>query len=674
MRIRRMLLLLALGVLAAVVGVAQGGENTVPANVMFSPVVPPRTGAPAWVDIQFDTQTEKLLEGCLEVTVSDGTTPIAGYRSNDMALTAGKQTFRLMLPPVSTSMARGDTVVSPVFRTEEGVYRFQWRPLSIPQQEKREFVVCVAALDVEMHLATGDMASSLRLESYDPESVPGSARTYVTHVASLRPQEFPTSPLPCCCFDIVVLPAEGFGRLQARQLDALRCWVEGGGSVCVMPRGGLKRQHEQFLNDLAGSPEQRFHVDPTGQIDGTGHPDGIVTLRPGLGRAVVVLPETQNRLDTTSSRWREAVAFLWKLRAKQTQPFVDGGHWQAEKPDESQRWDRSYYSMMANGGQYFGYMPIEAMTSMQQYLMPENVRMVPGGILLLMFLGFLAAIGPFDYWLLGRLRRRALTWLLFPAFSIGFAGLVVYMSQRYMGSENNNAGFVFLDVDRTGRVLRWSRCEMDFAGRAHTAQTRVQNAFCGPLDEVYAWYGARRGYRSPGDFVPLYSGRLPFDFVLTRRMGQWEPMFSRWLSFEARAVPTRLNWQALEDADVSTYRGRARAAEKLIAGTSFDGSLFAMQGGAVVDILGTSAGPDASGQMARQVVRFQELKNLIQQVSARPSQGVFSLISQLSPGGPASLEDLSVLDPTDPSQQLLIAVERVGRDYYVYRCLFCGED
>ena len=670
MSARRMLLTLLL--LAAMAGggaaLAQEEAET---DVVFRPIVRPRSGTPVWMDVEFDTKATALLQGCLEVTITNASQPVAHYCTSDMALTAGKQTFRMLLPGSSETLQSAQSTIRSAFRTQQGRIGFRPQPVGLPHQGLREFVVCVAASDIELRLVAGDIASSLRLEHYDPESVPMAERTYVTHLDGLAPQEFPASPLLCCCFDIAVLPANGFARLQARQLDALRSWVEGGGSICVLPRNGLKGYHEQFLNDLTGRPEGLFLLDTAGAVGTAGPTEDVVMLRAGLGRAVVVVPDAQDNLDTASASWRQAVAFLWKLKAEQRETFVQEGKWRVEKPDESSRSRRYSYrdAWWEEEDRAFGHVPLEATVALQQCLMPEGVRMMPAGILLLLFIGFVVAIGPLDYWLLGRLRKRTLTWLLFPALSIGVAGLVVYLSEHYMGSQDYVSAVIFIDVDRGGRSLRWSRCEMMYAGRAHTEQTRVQNALCGGLGEVSTPYGRRWGYGGPSEPALLYTGRLPFDFVITRQISQWKPAFIRATSFESLAGPSRLNWQALQEADVTTHRGRALAAEQLCRGTSFDGGRLCVSGGAISRIRGSVRGLDRPRSSADPWT----LEDFLVQVSARAAKGCFSLVSQMSPGCTATLEDLSLLDPTDPEQRLLVAVERVGADYYVYRCLLCGE-
>jgi hypothetical protein len=67
------------------------------------------------------------------------------------------------------------------------------------------------------------------------------------------------------------------------------------------------------------------------------------------------------------------------------------------------------------------------------------------------------------------------------------------------------------------------------------------------------------------------------------------------------------------------------------------------------------------------------LSSFVRQLSARPRMGLFSVVSQISPNGAGDYEDLSVLDPTDSEQWLLMVVVQRGDDYYVLRRLYCGE-
>jgi len=660
---RRSTLLLCAACIALAHGSHAREEPAGSLDIEFRQVLPARTGGPLWMDAEFDCRSAGLLQGRLEAEVTSDSRGLFRYCSDDMALTAGRHSFRLMLPSASADPWTTRHTIRAAFRMEKGACVFDPQPVKLPQANVRNLVVCVAASDMEMRLSAGDIASSLRLERYDPESVPANARTYVTHVARLEPADLPTSPLPCCGFDVLVVPADAFPGLSARQLDALCRWAEGGGSLCVLPHTGLKDRHEQFLNALSASAGRCFRVDTGGTVEAGRTGEDIVLLRPGLGRAVVVLPNAPNGPDVTSRAWRRAVAHLWKVRADQASRLADEGRWTAVREAPRAQYRRSMGGYDTTERQMFGHVPLASAGRMSQHLMPQSFRMVPARILLLVFLGFLAAIGPVDYWLFGRLKKRALTWLLFPALSIGCAGLVVYLSGRYIGSQDHVGAFVFVDVDRSGRVLRWSRCELQFGGRARRVEQGIRNALFAPLE--------RDGGADPAsdEADMACRGRYPFDFAVSRHLKQWDPVLSRSTSFEPIELPTRLNWHAVDAADLDIDGLRTGVHDRLCDGTQFCGSAFVLRGGHTIaadgrrELWSTPRDHDWVG-----------IRDILRDASARPAEGFFTVVSQVSPGDATTLEDLSVLDSMDPRQALLVAVEWVGRDCYVYRCLFCGED
>ncbi len=56
--------------------------------------------------------------------------------------------------------------------------------------------------------------------------------------------------------------------------------------------------------------------------------------------------------------------------------------------------------------------------------------------------------------------------------------------------------------------------------------------------------------------------------------------------------------------------------------------------------------------------------------SVRPAAGLFAIVTQISPTGNENLEDLTLLDQTDPQQWLFIAAVHRNSDWVVYRKLF----
>jgi hypothetical protein len=60
----------------------------------------------------------------------------------------------------------------------------------------------------------------------------------------------------------------------------------------------------------------------------------------------------------------------------------------------------------------------------------------------------------------------------------------------------------------------------------------------------------------------------------------------------------------------------------------------------------------------------------LRQLCARQNEGHFSIVSQVSPNGGYSFEDLSIYDATDPNQWLMVVIVPEEDDYYVYRRLY----
>ena len=52
------------------------------------------------------------------------------------------------------------------------------------------------------------------------------------------------------------------------------------------------------------------------------------------------------------------------------------------------------------------------------------------------------------------------------------------------------------------------------------------------------------------------------------------------------------------------------------------------------------------------------------------SENVFNIVSQVSPEGAGSLEDLAFLDSSDPSKWALVIVEQQGENFQVLRKLY----
>ena len=64
--------------------------------------------------------------------------------------------------------------------------------------------------------------------------------------------------------------------------------------------------------------------------------------------------------------------------------------------------------------------------------------------------------------------------------------------------------------------------------------------------------------------------------------------------------------------------------------------------------------------------------NFISDVSMLQDGGLFGVVSSIAPHGGRQLEDLSLVDPSDSRQWLLIVSTSEGGNWYVYRKLYAG--
>ncbi len=63
---------------------------------------------------------------------------------------------------------------------------------------------------------------------------------------------------------------------------------------------------------------------------------------------------------------------------------------------------------------------------------------------------------------------------------------------------------------------------------------------------------------------------------------------------------------------------------------------------------------------------------LLKILTARAGTGTFSVVSQISPSGGWSFDDLAILDVTDSDQWLLMVAQPQGNDVVIYRKLYRG--
>jgi hypothetical protein len=637
-----------------------------------------RNAAPVPVETRFKWEGTRILEGRLEMEFHEGNRVLGHYLSSELALTTGEQKFRMLLPAPLVPFSDSQVEVQMRFVTAANAVPLEPSALFLPTVTERSLVVALCA--PISSLSQSGIERNLMVERFSPSVDRITQRLLTTSLLRLTPEDLPSQPLAYTPFDVVVLNSEAFKEASQRQLEALARWIRGGGSACVfIGSAGLQSQHIRFLNEMTDSVpgDQTFLAENNPELVPIGKE--VQSLHSGLGRSVLVPDAAIPNLNTNTEACRKAATFLWKMRSRQAQAIISQGHW--EEPTSSM-------DLNANSGP-IPYSPdlryqrgrtaepvsysVQSTTlgpALMNHLMPHTVRLIPFSALMVMLVLFIMMIGPVDYFVLGRLKVRRLTWVLFPATSLAFLVATVLMANHYLGLRDQHTSLFVVDLAKDGTALRWNRYELVFTARDKQLVSQMKDALWVPLStsprQLYDMYGGDPNYSDPyarrsryasnpdesEAGPPSYEGALPVHFQARKPIRQWQPILNRTLSFEPPPVPLFKNWSAIEAAWPNRDKIRALLSE----GTPFNGDLYTVQ-------------PNGGSTFSIGIVPQEILEEIC--FGGSSGFGFMSLVSQISPTGGANFEDLQVMDRGTQDAALVI-VKRSGDDVIVYRRFFYG--
>jgi hypothetical protein len=579
--------------------------------------VSPRTAAPASATVKLHWQGSGLLEGVLELTVTERGEPLLRQRSQELTLGPGTQVIALMVPPFETEMGRRDVSVELKFISKQQSVALGVFPWSVGAPAVvRQFLIanCGAPRRNDADLVRLWQAIRLEGSRTTEESIGRSVRTLP---ATLEVEELPSTPLGFCAFDLVLLEGDSFRRLREKQLVGLSRWVEGGGSLYVVPNGPLPEGHLQFLNQLAAVHERApFSLDPQDRlVSALGE---RVMLRPELGRCVIDLfpPDELKHLDFPA--WRETVDFLWRRSAGSGQGRDTG-------------------------------VRAEIIRRFSDQLLPKEARLIPIPVLAGMLGAFLLLIGPGEWMGLGAIRRRRWTWLTFPISTALLTVATFAAAERYLGTADHRTAVTIVDVGKGGRVLREHRLEMIFAAREREGISEMRHSLVVPT--ASSW---------KSDAAEItYEGQVPARSVMRQKVRQWVPQLNRHFSFEATVPVADIRWDAV-------------TAEELLSAPGDPGVLFRQKTGLSdryqVTVVGGGRGDPKVPS------RFSALPGFLSEICVVPELRLGTRLVGFSPSGSGSLEDLALVDPSDRREIVLIVVEDTAPGLRIYRRKYRARD
>lgn len=680
-----------------------------------------RSHAPVLLDVNLSWSSPRLLEGRLRLDFYVDTTHMGTWISRDLVLSNDVDlTLPLMLPPVIIPKQDLKYTVRAEFITDDETIPLDEHDVAVPFDGKRILVAGIVH-PFELARENGSFPSpegrpfafqdSLRLENNRLLGV--RSHDLSSRIVDVLPEELPDSSLEYLMFDLLLVTELGFERLHPEQLEALTEWCEGGGRVCLVTEKVETTAQEDCVRRLLGETA----LSPAVSIDDEGslrllapHQENLRWGAPGVGRSVVSV----DPVDVRSGEWVEAVYWLWGIRS----------HLPRGAPDDvasGPPGDEDRFGGFFDPDYQFAPQSIPEEAALRDWLIPETVEGVPFTTVCVLLGLCLLAVAPGDYLLLGWLRRRKWTWILFPAVAVGFTLLTMKIARSHIGQTESVTSLGFLDLTADGRIARSSTFELTFA---NTSKTRTES-----LEEQYV---ASFQNRAPASFPrsgvsildqqlsqsyrdaqsvryaledqlngdPLvYAGRVPRRFSVTRQLRQWSPQLLRrtafapgWASGDpAAGIPwSDATYERLDtEAEFREWSGRVRRhlpeAEVIVVSPH--------------DILSTFALDDAASRDEPQPVPSAEIDPYTGEVvlvpddaewsssrrvhqaaltalwaSVRDKNGLFELVTQIAPTAAGNFEDLAVLDRADDSTLLLLVITSGEPGHYkVYRRLLRKE-
>ena len=353
--------------------------------------------------------------------------------------------------------------------------------------------------------------------------------------------------------------------------------------------------------------------------------DGLILARVGLGRLVVV---TRAPEDFDAPGWRRATSFLWKVSSDQADAIERDGHWSKLESGAQQNWQK-------------GYARNDLATELTEKLLPKTIRVIPLPVILAILIGFIVTVGPVDYFVLGKLRARKFTWVLFPLVSVGFTLLTMKLAEHYLGTSTHRGVFVLTDLGADGRALRETRCELVLPAKPQEFTRDTQHAFAAPLGVQ----GNNVDDRLRGT---VFEGQYPARYTLRFPLAQWTPRMIRVSSLGGGADDSGVNWAACDSGEVAQQK-YAEAA-RVMQGTSRCSFVFAKGGAAFIGI---------PGELSAEF-----LARLTFTLEHGP------LLALPSPGISGSLDDLALIERGDIHRFVVIAMRRDGAEIHAWRRIY----
>ncbi|MEW4489740.1 hypothetical protein AB1L42_16785 [Thalassoglobus sp. JC818] len=643
--------------------------------------------------------------------VNDAGGRVGLYELDNLFFTSGSQDYEFLIQPPTARLWQPQYDVFVTFQSSDGArHTLNPQVIRVPGASRRACVITLASQDAD-RITSED--KEICQEFFLEKCLPGyddqvqADRPVVSLSRLCEPIDFPNSPLEHCVSDLVIIASDLFEKLSEQQRLALKAWVRAGGSTLVLLNSDQRVDSDVLtdLNDLAGFPESEPQIF---QAPGGGfsfeNDEKIFTCRPGFGRVAFANIDSQEKFaeTLTDQQLRELFVHLWKVRKEQVAPILETGKWS---------WDPGRRYTVLNNWNFnnvndpgidafinrFRQTPASGGVSFLQRTQPTGMNVLPLWFISLSLFLYVLAIGPLDYLCLGSLGLRKLTWVTFPVVTVLFALGAITTSNYAMQGSNEGGSLTIYDVTDEGEIARVNELQTMLLSTSRQLDLEADRELLAPIDLQSLSGGNNVQYRRPEDTpneLPFYRGSFPNGAHLIQAVHKWSPQVFRRMKIptENTVPPGNFDWSLPIDPTDSNQHLALQ--QRLTA--AFGEDIYAQLIRQIppqqrsdmswypVDRIALCGDPGffqySESENANQIrpmsvpvidqYRNRSETNFLYATAFRTEAGMYSVVSQLSPKCDDFLEDLPLIDSSDPHQWLLLVAKRDDNHWTVYRKIY----
>ena len=630
------------------------------------------------------------------------------YVLDGLFFSPGTQRYEYLLqPPTSSSWQDQYDVIVTFAPANGGSYRLNDMVLRVPGAVKRTCLMTLGIDDNDQSTRrANELLRALEMERALPQfsDADRGPREVVTLAKRVQVQDFPTNPHAHCVSDIVMLPEGMYSKLSRQQRQALESWVRAGGSVVVLLDSAqrLDAQAMDDLNKLCSFPNESpgIYQSTDGVTYFTERSNDMSLLAScGLGKVAlfVMAPEEKFEEKFSATDLRQAYLHLWKIRHEQRSEILETGKWSWDPArNYAVQYNWNFNSPDDPGVEQvikrFRQLPTMGGTSLLQKTQPTGMQMFPLWLISLTLLIYILGIGPAEYFLLGAIRLRKLTWIVFPIFTVLFTWAAIAASNRMMQGSDDGGRVTFHDITDDGLIARRNVIETVLLSSARQVVLEAKGELIIPVDT--SELGSAKNYAmnyeaDVPDVLPVYIGSFPSGARVMQAVHKWTPQSFRHLQIPSGPTPEASGFDWTIPVVPSNVNGHLELTQRIRAafGNDVHAQLIRKRPGhrekqefinlEIVNLIGNSAifEPDVSQSVdygypvAYQPVNH-AIVNFLKAAAIREEHGMYSVVSRLSPKCDDYLEDLPLLDSSDSKEWLLMIIVNVDNQWDVYRKLY----